>query len=138
MWSHDGVTWTASTGLTAAEITIGVTWSQKLGLFVAANYGALNKLYTSSDGKAWTAVTTSAIGHGFSSVAWCPGPDIFLVGSNGSVSNDGVYSYDAKIWRPMPAFSTGGLKRAIVYGPSIRTAVAITTGPSAVVEYCKF
>jgi hypothetical protein len=99
-WSTNGTSWTAVTNPPLTLYGFGVKWNGRL--FVACGEGT-HSLCWSVDGKTWTAGTSSTggnttlLGDRFYSANW-NGTLWLAVGT----SNKMVYSYDGKMWFPVP------------------------------------
>ena len=118
MYSNDGITWFGNNSLTVCWNA--VTWSPKLGLFVAV--GDNNIMY-SSDGNSWTNVSIPSMI--FNSVVWSPELAIFVAAggssqyiySTSTVSKPIYTSKDGKVWSTTAYSTTYGT--AVAWSPEL-------------------
>ena len=117
-YSADGKNWTQrSSGASSPQNAIA--WSPQLGLFVS---GGSSFYQYSSDGKVWTAVSTSSIG--INGIAWSPQLGLFV--AVGSVTSPYfTYSFDGKNWTGAASRPAGsGGWQCVAWSPQLGIFVA--------------
>jgi hypothetical protein len=126
--STDGINWRSySIGDSTTTSWAGIEWSSSLSLFVAITSSGTKRVYTSPDGKVWTARNSADDTKAWYKLVWASG-----AGGTGrfiatalNIANNFMYSSDGINWSPSSFSDTTVAPYGMAYSSSLGLVVAV-------------